>query len=86
MTKLITIDYEEYEDLKKYKELFEENWETDLVFEPGSNRYKKIIFCKKLYDFLADENSIEICLVKQTKESKTVKHIDGPYSRGPVAW
>lgn len=75
MTKLITIDYEEYEDLKRYKELFEEDWKTELVFEPGTGHYrhKKIIQCGKLYDFLTNSDECtEICLIrKDPREGET---------------
>jgi len=70
MTKLITIDYEEYEDLKRYKELFEENWEVETAPNHASRTFKKRIRCKKLFDFLADDTTDEIWLVRQNKDPR----------------
>lgn len=70
MTKLITIDYEEYEDLKRYKELFEENWETEIFRDPGTRTTKKVISCKKLFEMLATNECVEIKLVRQNKDPR----------------
>ena len=71
MTKLITIDYEEYEDLKRYKELFEGNWEVEVVPDHRNiGLYKKVIYCRKLHEFLADDSTSEVILIKQIKDPR----------------
>lgn len=64
MTKLITIDYDEYLDLIKYKEMIEETKVGGCYFLKDSRMYQedkptKVIFSgKKLYDYLMVENGL----------------------------